>query len=98
GRGRQCGRTTLELKPGDVIVWLSDGLIEATNAAGEPFGYDSVTAALAGPAGERAADVRTRLLAAVERHAAGHPAGDDRTLMVMRYGTYSPATVNPRVE
>jgi HAMP domain-containing protein len=86
GLGRQYGRTTLTLQPAEVIVWLSDGLIEATNAAGEPFGYDSVIAALAGTAGESAVDVRNRLLAAVERHAAGQPASDDRTLMVMRYG------------
>lgn len=86
GLGRQYGRTTLTLKPGDVVVWLSDGLIEATNAAGEPFGYDSVMQALAGIAGESAADVRNRLLAAVERYAAGQPASDDRTLMVMRFG------------
>ena len=86
GLGRHYGSRTLELAPGDVVVWLSDGLIEATDRAGEPFGYDSVAASLAGAAGESAVDVRNRLLTAVERHAAGQPAGDDRTLMVMRYG------------
>jgi HAMP domain-containing protein len=86
GLGHQYRGTSLTLQPGDLVVWLSDGLIEATNAAGEPFGYDSVAAALAGAPGESAADVRDRLLAAVERHAAGQPASDDRTLMVMRYG------------
>ncbi|HEV8578440.1 MAG TPA: SpoIIE family protein phosphatase [Thermoanaerobaculia bacterium] len=87
GLGRNYSGTTLTLNPGDVIVWLSDGLIEATNAAGEPFGYDSVTAALRGTPGERAESVRNRLLAAVDHHAAGQPANDDRTLMVMRYGS-----------
>lgn len=86
GLGRSYGRATLTLEAGDIVVWLSDGLIEATNAAGEPFGYDSVAQALAGAQGESAVDVRDRLLAAVEQHAAGEPAGDDRTLMVMRYG------------
>ena len=86
GLGHRYVRATLALKPGDIVVWLSDGLIEATNAAGEPFGYDAVAAVLAGTPGESAANVRDRLLAAVERHAAGQPAGDDRTLMVMRYG------------
>ncbi len=85
GLGHQYGRATLALQPEDV-VWLSDGLIEATNGAGEPFGYDAAAAALAGEPGQSAADVRNRLLAAVERHAAGEPASDDRTLMVMRYG------------
>ena len=31
-------------------------------------------------------EIRDRLLAAVDRHTAGHPLGDDRTLMVMRWG------------
>jgi HAMP domain-containing protein len=85
GLGHHYGRATLELEPGDLVVWLSDGLIETTNSTGEPFGYDSVTRALAGTAGESAVDARNRLLAAVERHAAGQPPNDDRTLMVMRY-------------
>jgi HAMP domain-containing protein len=86
GLGHEYGCRTLDLAPGEAVVWLSDGLIEAVDRAGEPFGYDSVTAALAGTPGESAADIRNRLLAAVERHGAGQPASDDRTLMVMRYG------------
>jgi len=86
GLGRRYGQATLTIQPDDVVVWLSDGLIEATNAADEPFGYDSVTKALAGVAGESAIDVRNRLLAAVERHTGGQPLSDDRTMMVMRYG------------
>jgi sigma-B regulation protein RsbU (phosphoserine phosphatase) len=85
GLGRTYGKETLTIQPGDAVVWLSDGLIEATNAADEPFGYDSVIKVLRGVAGESAADIRNRLLAAVERHTAGHPLSDDRTLMVMRY-------------
>ena len=34
--GHDYGRATLQLAPGDAVVWLSDGLIEATNAADEP--------------------------------------------------------------
>ena len=89
GLGRQYGRRELTLEPGDIVVWLSDGLIEATNGEGEPFGYDAVSSVLAGTRGERAVAVRDRLLAAVERHAAGQPASDDQTLMVMRYGAVS---------
>ncbi len=86
GLGHAYGRATLQLQPGDSVVWLSDGLIEAFNAADEPFGYDNVKRVLEGAAGERAVDVRDRLLAAVESHAAGQPVGDDRTLVVMRWG------------
>jgi serine phosphatase RsbU (regulator of sigma subunit) len=84
GMGKTYGRRTLELIRGDVLVWLSDGLIEATDGADEVFGYDAVIAALRGPAGSPT-EVRDRLLAAVERHVAGRPPEDDRTLLVMRY-------------
>jgi sigma-B regulation protein RsbU (phosphoserine phosphatase) len=86
GLGHAYVGATLQLQPGDAVVWLSDGLIEATNAADEPFGYDSVKRVLAGVQGESAVSIRNRLLAAVEAHTAGHPLADDRTLMVMRWG------------
>jgi HAMP domain-containing protein len=75
---------SVSLRAGDVAVWLSDGLIEANNATGEPFGYDATLAALAGSA-RSAQEVRDRLLAAVESHTGGEPAEDDRTLVAMRY-------------
>ncbi len=91
GLGHHYVGATLQLQPGDAVVWLSDGLIEATNAADEPFGYDSVKKILAGVAGESAVSIRNRLLAAVEKHTAGHPLSDDRTLMVMRWALITPA-------
>lgn len=84
GLGHSYGQRRLTLRPGEALVLLSDGLIEATNPAGEPFGYDSVQRVLRGPAPSADA-VRTRLLAAVAAHCAGQPAEDDRTLVVMRY-------------
>ena len=86
GLGHHYVKATLKLAPGDSVVWLSDGLIEATNAADEPFGYDQVKRVLAGTQGESAVTIRDRLLAAVDAHAAGQPLADDRTLMVMRWG------------
>jgi serine phosphatase RsbU (regulator of sigma subunit) len=90
GLGRTYGRADVPLRRGDVLVWLSDGLIEATGADGEPFGYDAVLGVLGkvgkgGKAGESAADVRNRLLAAVDRYVGDEPPSDDRTLVVMRY-------------
>ncbi len=82
--GETYGETAVELATGDVAVWLSDGLIEAVGRGGEPFGYDRVREALAGPA-PSAAIVRDRLLAAVDRHVEGSPPHDDRTLVAMRY-------------
>ncbi|HEY2739073.1 MAG TPA: SpoIIE family protein phosphatase [Thermoanaerobaculia bacterium] len=87
GLGHTYGRADRTLHRGDVLIWLSDGLIEATNAGGEPFGYDAVLKALQGngKGGNNAADVRNRLLAAVDRYVGDEPPSDDRTLVVMRY-------------
>jgi sigma-B regulation protein RsbU (phosphoserine phosphatase) len=84
GLGRRYARKTLPVAPGDTLVWLSDGLIEATNAAGEPFGYDGVLAALAGDA-PSAAVVKDRLMASIARHTGGAAPGDDRTMVVLHY-------------
>jgi serine phosphatase RsbU (regulator of sigma subunit) len=90
GLGRTYGRADVPLHRGDVLVWLSDGLIEATNTGGDPFGYDAVLKALqgdgkGGKGGDSAGDVRNRLLAAVDRYVGDEPPSDDRTLVVMRY-------------
>ena len=97
--GDAYGRRDLDLEPGDVLVWLSDGLIEAADDTDEPFGYDRTVAALAGPA-DSAVAVRNRLLAAVQAHAGDRTPDDDRTLVVMRYrpaaATAASAAGSPR--
>jgi serine phosphatase RsbU (regulator of sigma subunit) len=86
GLGHTYGHATVPLEAGDLVVWLSDGLIEAVDESGEPFGYDAVVEALGGgQAGQDASDVRDRLLAAIGRHVEDRPPTDDRTLVVMRY-------------
>jgi serine phosphatase RsbU (regulator of sigma subunit) len=100
GLGRTYGRADVPLHRGDVLVWLSDGLIEATNPGGEPFGYEAVLKALRGngKGGTNAADVRNRLLAAVDRYAGDEPPSDDRTLVVMRYRGRAGITGEMRIE
>lgn len=87
GLGTTYGRRTVPLQPGDTIVWLSDGLIEAPDARDEPFGYERTTEALrrAAAADLTAEGVRNRLLEAVDRWAGGTPPTDDRTVVVMRF-------------
>ena len=86
GLGQTYGKATVPMEPGDLVVWLSDGLIEAADGDSEPFGYDRVVETLAaGRAGQNATDVRDRLLSAIGRHVGNLPPDDDRTLVVMRY-------------
>ena len=80
-----CPKARLELEPGDALVWLSDGLVEAVNVRGEVFGFDGVEAALAGPVERNPAKVRDRLLSAVRKHTGEFPLEDDRTVVAMVY-------------
>lgn len=86
GIGEAYGETCVELAPGDLVVFLSDGLIEALDARGEPFGYERITKALAGAVGKGTAEARDLLLRRIAEYTGGRPPDDDRTLLVMRIG------------
>ena len=78
------GRMEAGVEPGDFVVWMSDGLIEAANDDGDMFGYDRIRDALAQPAAT-AEGVQRNLLSAVRDFTDGRPNDDDSTLVVMRY-------------
>ncbi len=82
--GGELGQQVVQLVPGDIVVWLSDGLIEATGAHQEAFGYERIAEVLAGLDPEPET-VRDGLLAAVARHTGGGTVDDDQTLVVMAY-------------
>ena len=88
--GDSFGQTEISLQNDDIVVWLSDGLFEATNPDGDPFGYERLQTALQGPA-STAAEVTSRLIAAVERYTGGRASEDDRTLVAMRYSEAGPS-------
>lgn len=70
----------IDMVPGSEFVLLSDGLIEATNAAGEPFGMARLQATLAAaPPGRRLAAVQTSLLL----HLGDAEPHDDVTLLLV---------------
>jgi sigma-B regulation protein RsbU (phosphoserine phosphatase) len=69
--------------PGDILVFLSDGLVEATNPAGEEFGFERFEGVLREHAAEGAAALRDALMAAVRTHTAAAPAQDDCTLLLL---------------
>ena len=83
--GRDYAHRSVRLEREDVLVWLSDGLIEATNDDDLAFGYDGILEALADGPTNDATVVRDRVIEAVRRHCAGRPADDDRTMVVLRY-------------
>ena len=75
--------------PGARLVIGTDGLVEQPDPDGEMLGYDAFLESCATEAGS-AAELGERLMAQVETHAAGTPAADDRTLVVLR-GRSGPA-------
>jgi sigma-B regulation protein RsbU (phosphoserine phosphatase) len=74
-----------EIRPGDVLVLSSDGVVEAMNARREVFGFDRFERAVAETHPEGgAAGVREEILAAMRAFGAGIPPHDDVTLVVIR--------------
>ncbi|MEM6704481.1 MAG: SpoIIE family protein phosphatase [Acidobacteriota bacterium] len=82
---QRFARTSIQLQPGDALVWLSDGLIEATNDRDEAFGFERLQQTLSQAPRDGALSLRHAVTEAVGQHAGGRPADDDRSLVVMRY-------------
>ncbi len=78
--------TTVELTPGDVVLFASDGILESENAAQEEYGPKRLSALLSGfSQGDSAQKIAERILAATDGHSgAATPPRDDRTLVVLR--------------
>lgn len=76
------GNVTFTLNPGDALVLGSDGLAEQQDPSGELLGYEKlIRLCREGPTD--APELGRRILNAVAAHAAGTPASDDSTLVVL---------------
>jgi sigma-B regulation protein RsbU (phosphoserine phosphatase) len=74
---------SIALAPGDRVAVFTDGLTDAVNRDGEPFGADRLAAGL-GDGGQAPDDVVAALTDALDRFTLGQPVQDDRTLVVVR--------------
>lgn len=74
-----------ELRDDDAVVYVSDGIIEAQDDLGEPFGFDRLEKLLLEVVHSSPAEVQAAVLAAVAKHGGSRPADDDRTVMVIRF-------------
>ncbi|MBK5260598.1 MAG: SpoIIE family protein phosphatase [Thermoanaerobaculia bacterium] len=84
----------MDLKEGDSIVYLSDGIVEAQNEEGDPLGFDQLESLLAGLTDRSTDAVRDAILDAVARHSGTRPADDDRTVMVLRFDQFHSMSAN----
>ncbi|MEJ2289591.1 MAG: PP2C family protein-serine/threonine phosphatase, partial [Deinococcales bacterium] len=73
----------VELENGDVVVVMTDGLVEALDGQGRMFGYERTAAELAKLAGRPAAEVVGAMLDAVNGHLGGATPPDDVTLVAL---------------
>jgi anti-sigma regulatory factor (Ser/Thr protein kinase) len=72
------------LRPGDVVLFYTDGITEAANVEGELFGMRRLTDLLATNAISPADDILQAIVGAIEDFQAGTPLSDDVTLIVLR--------------
>jgi hypothetical protein len=77
--------TSAQLAPGDILLLLSDGVIESMNAARELFGFDRTAEVLADTGAARDAHgTLMALIEAVRRHTGALDQHDDITIVVVR--------------
>ena len=75
----------LELDPGDLVFFYTDGITEAMDEEGEEFGEDALVRVLEATAGSDAASTSARVVEAVRAHAGEADQSDDITCLCLRY-------------
>lgn len=78
----------LKLEEGDTVVYLSDGIVEAQDERGEPFGFEQLERLLAQQSERSPSSIRDVILSAVAAHCGNRPADDDRTVMTLRFDQF----------
>lgn len=71
-------------RPGDVFLFITDGITECQDAAGREFGEERVMAIFEQHASGRAVDIRDRLMAAVRAFSDAAEQFDDQTVVVVK--------------
>ncbi len=79
----QYESSTVELRPGDLLVLYSDGITEARSHAQELFRWEGISTSIAGLAHTSADALLELIWNSVDDHVAGSD-GDDRTLLVLK--------------
>ena len=75
---------TVELEPGDFLLFYTDGVTDALNSAEQAFGEERMRKAVQQAADEDAEKIASTLQRAVKRHAGDAKPFDDITLMVAK--------------
>ena len=71
-------------EPGDVLVFVSDGILDAENAQSEMYGQDRLTGLLCSRRDESAQEIANAILADVSRFLGDQDQFDDETIIVLK--------------
>jgi sigma-B regulation protein RsbU (phosphoserine phosphatase) len=83
--GTRFDEDEVELRPGDRVIFYTDGISEAANPGGELFGEERLCQLVSGlPEDLSARETTERIMEGVRGFLDGTDAGDDMTLMVLR--------------
>jgi serine phosphatase RsbU (regulator of sigma subunit) len=74
----------MDLMPGDVLVWYTDGIVECENPQGEEFGEKRFRAAIRRAASEEPSGMREQVVAAASSFFSDRPRKDDITMVIAR--------------
>jgi sigma-B regulation protein RsbU (phosphoserine phosphatase) len=77
-----AGEARVQLRPGDLLVMVSDGILEARNATGEEYGQDRLMARMREVTGT-AQDIIKAILGDLDVHTHQAGQGDDMTIVAM---------------
>jgi len=83
--GSDYDQGSVRLDDGDCLILYSDGIIKASNHAGEQFGEGRLSDAVRAHAAESAAEMRDHILETLDRFRGAAAPHDDRTLVVAIY-------------
>jgi sigma-B regulation protein RsbU (phosphoserine phosphatase) len=85
-----------KMKPGDMFVFFSDGMLDARNRAGDMFGRRRVEEIVASCAAKSADCVVDSLFKAVAEHSAGVETFDDQTVVTIKVKDGGPGSTKKK--
>jgi sigma-B regulation protein RsbU (phosphoserine phosphatase) len=78
---------SIQLNPGDTLLFYTDGVTEAMNANYDEFGMERLRATVVACQNESASDIMHAITDSIRAHSGGAPQFDDITLIVMKRKT-----------
>ncbi len=76
---------SIQMEAGDMMIYYTDGLTEAENPHGEPYGMDRLRQIILANAMQQTAIIMRKIVDDVEYFCEGVPPFDDMTVMIVRY-------------